>query len=115
MGYRKGYAQKPSLFFGLRHPTACHFLGTIHPGIEFFNHTSGYIPARRPIYLLIIYHPAYKGDGHLGSISAHGKLFMKSYDFNPNCQLDIIKLDLYRSKGKSESKVWLSKCLYNPM
>ncbi len=41
-----------------------------------------------------------KGDGHLGSISAHGKLFIKPHDFNPNCQLDIIKLDLYKSKGK---------------
>ena len=41
-----------------------------------------------------------KGDGHLGSISAHGKLFIKPHDFNPNCPLDIIKLDLYKSKGK---------------
>ena len=44
--------------------------------------------------------PKRKGDGHLGSISAHGKLFIKPHDFNPNCQLDIIKLDLYKSKGK---------------
>ncbi len=35
-----------------------------------------------------------KGDGHLGSISAHGKLFIKSHDFNLNCQLDIVKLEL---------------------
>ena len=41
-----------------------------------------------------------KGDGHLGSISAHGKLFIKPHDFNPHCQLDIIKLDLFKSKGK---------------
>ncbi len=32
-----------------------------------------------------------KGDGHLGSISAHGKLFIKLHDFNPHCQLDINK------------------------
>ena len=24
-----------------------------------------------------------KGDGHLGSISAHGKLFIKSHEFGP--------------------------------
>ncbi len=41
-----------------------------------------------------------KGDGHLGSISAHGKLFIKPDDFIPNCQLDIIQVDLYKSKGK---------------
>ena len=41
-----------------------------------------------------------KGDGRLGSISAHGKPFKKSYDFNPNFQLDLVKLDLYKSKGK---------------
>ncbi len=43
---------------------------------------------------------AVKGDGHLGSISAHAKLFIKPHDFNPNYQLDMIKLDLYMSKGK---------------
>ncbi len=40
-----------------------------------------------------------KGGGHLRSISAHGKLFTKSHDFNLNCQLDMEKLDLYKSKG----------------
>ncbi len=41
-----------------------------------------------------------KGDGHLRSISAHGKLFIKLHVFNLHCQLDIIKLDLYKSKIK---------------
>ena len=44
--------------------------------------------------------PPFKRDGHLGSISAHGKRFIKSHDVNPNCQLDIVKLDLYKSRGK---------------
>ena len=46
-----------------------------------------------------------KGDGHLGSISAHSKLFIKPHDFNPNCQLDIIKLDLYTSKVQLQNVV----------
>ncbi len=41
-----------------------------------------------------------KGDGHLGSMSAHGKLFIKPHDFNAHCQLDRIKLDLSKSKSK---------------
>ena len=32
----------------------------------------------------------YKDHGPLGSISTHGKLFIKRHDFIPNCQLDII-------------------------
>ncbi len=45
------------------------------------------------------------------SISAHGRLLIKPLEFNPNCQLDIIKLHLYKSKGKwtdlQSTAIWL--------